>query len=72
MAKIQMDAIKKLSVQERVRLAQDIWETLQPTAEDLPLTEEQRRVLDERLAEHQADPDSAVPWEDVKARLESR
>ena len=70
MVKIEMDAIRKLSVQERVRLVQDIWDTLQPTAEDLPLTEEQRRILDERLAQHQADPDSAVPWEDVKARLE--
>lgn len=32
-----MDAIKRLTVPQRVRLAQDIWETLQPTARDLPL-----------------------------------
>ena len=70
MVKIEMDAIRKLSVQERVRLAQDIWDTRQPTAEALPLTEEQGRILDERLAQHRVDPDSAVPWEEVKARLE--
>ena len=72
MVKIDMDAIRRLSVPERVRLVQDIWDTLQPTAEDLPLTAEQRAVVDRRLAEHQADPSSAVPWEEVKARLESR
>lgn len=71
MVKIDMDAIKQLSVAERVRLVQDIWDTLQPTAAELPLTEEQRRVIDQRLEEHRRDPDSAVPWEEVKARIES-
>jgi putative addiction module component (TIGR02574 family) len=71
MAKIDMDSIKQLSVAERVRLAQDIWETLQPTAEELPLTEEQRQLVDRRLEEHRRDPDSAIPWEQVKARIES-
>ncbi len=72
MVKIDMNAIRRLSVAERVRLAQDIWDTLEPTAEDLPLTEEQKATLDRRLAEHRADPASAIPWETVKARLESR
>jgi putative addiction module component (TIGR02574 family) len=71
MAKIDMDSIKQLSVAERVRLAQDIWETLQPTAEELPLTEEQRQLVDRRLEEHRRDPHSAIPWEQVKARIES-
>ena len=71
MVKIDMAAIKRLSVTERVRLAQDIWETLQPTAQELPLTQAQVSVLDRRLEEHQQDPSSAVPWDEVKARLES-
>ncbi|NJD20731.1 MAG: addiction module protein [Gemmatimonadetes bacterium] len=72
MVKIDMEGIRRLSVAERVQLAQDIWDTLEPTAEDLPLTEEQEAILDRRLAEHRADPTSAIPWETVKARLESR
>jgi len=71
MVKIDMDSIKRLSVAERVRLVQDIWDTLQPTAEELPLTEEQRQLIDRRLEEHRHDPDSAIPWEQVKARIES-
>jgi putative addiction module component (TIGR02574 family) len=69
--KIDMDSIKQLSIAERVRLVQDIWDTLQPTAEELPLTEEQRQLIDRRLEEHRRDPDSAIPWEQVKARIES-
>ncbi|MCG8466858.1 MAG: addiction module protein, partial [Gemmatimonadetes bacterium] len=71
MVDIDMDAIMRLSVPERVRLVQAIWDTLQPTAEDLPLTEEQREILDQRLAEHRNNPHAAVPWDEVKARLES-
>jgi putative addiction module component (TIGR02574 family) len=71
MVKIDMDAIKQLSVAERVRLVQDIWDTLQPSAEELPLTVEQRELIDRRLDEHRRDPDSAIPWEQVKARIES-
>jgi putative addiction module component (TIGR02574 family) len=71
MVRIDMDAIKRLSVPDRVKLAQDIWDTLQLTAEELPLTEEQKRLLDRRLEEHRTDPSTAIPWEEVKARLES-
>ena len=72
MVKIDMDSIKHLSVAERVRLVQDIWDTLQPTAEELPLTAEQSQLIDGRLEEHRRDPASAIPWEEVKARIESR
>jgi putative addiction module component (TIGR02574 family) len=71
MVKIDMDSIKRLSVADRVRLVQDIWDTLQPTADESPLTEEQRRLIDQRLEDHRRDPDSAIPWEQVKARIES-
>ena len=33
------------------------------------LTDEQRAELDRRWAQHVADPSSAVPWADVRAKL---
>jgi putative addiction module component (TIGR02574 family) len=72
MVKIDMDAIRRLSVPERVRLVQDIWDSLEPTARALPLTEEQQALIDRRLDDHRRDPESAVSWEEVQARLESR
>lgn len=36
MVKIDMEAIKRLSVVERVQLAQDIWETLSPVPKSCP------------------------------------
>lgn len=40
--------------------------------EDDPLTAEEKALIDKRLAEHDADPQSAVPWAEVRARLEEK
>lgn len=66
----------KLSAPERIRLAQELWDSIIPEAEEnpdlLPLSEEQIQELERRLAEHERDPGSAVPWEDMRARLRAR
>jgi putative addiction module component (TIGR02574 family) len=36
------------------------------------LTDEQREVIDRRLAEHARNPDSAIPWEEGRTRLYRR
>ncbi len=69
MVKIDMDAIRRLTVPERVRLMHEIWDSLSPSAETLPLTAEQKAIIDRRKAEHEADPDSAITLEELKARL---
>lgn len=71
MVKIDMDAVRQLSVPDRVRLAQDSWDSLQPSAEELPVTDAQARVIRERLAEHEADPASAISLDELKSRVES-
>lgn len=61
----------KLTAEERIELAMDLWDSIAP--EDMPpLTLEEIAELERRLAEHQRDPGSAVPWEEVRARLWSR
>ena len=69
MVKINLDAIKRLSVQERVRLVQDTWDTLQPTASELPVTEEQRALVHERLVEYRRNPDATIPWSEVRSEF---
>ena len=71
MVKIDMDAIRQMSVPDRVRLAQDIWDSLQPSAEELPVTEAQRRIVNERLEQHDADSSTAISWDELQKRVES-
>jgi putative addiction module component (TIGR02574 family) len=60
----------KLSPRKRIELAEDLWDSVAANPQDLPpLTDEERAEIDRRLAKHERDPDAAVPWEDVRARL---
>ena len=68
--------IDRLSVEERLTLVQEIWDSIATEVEDIPLSEPQRREIDRRLAAHRANPETAIPWERVEAealaRLEKR
>jgi putative addiction module component (TIGR02574 family) len=39
--------------------------------EDDPLTDEQKALLDARLADMKQNPDASIPWEDARKRIES-
>jgi putative addiction module component (TIGR02574 family) len=40
--------------------------------DDLPLSASDEALVEERLAEHHADPSSSVPLDEMKSRLRSR
>jgi putative addiction module component (TIGR02574 family) len=48
-----------------------LWESLDEAEKgaELGLTAAEAAELDRRWAEHEADPDSALPWEEVRERL---
>jgi len=60
----------KLSVSERIQLVEDIWDSIVAEAsETIELSQAQKDELHRRVAEHRADPSTAVPWEQVRSRL---
>ena len=63
------DALR-LSPEERLDLIGALWETL--SEEDIPVSSEERDLLDARLTDLEANPDDQSPWPEVKARLEQR
>ena len=56
----------KLSIPERLSLIGAIWESVVAEGKPIGLTEAQKVEIDRRIAEHRANPDSAIPWEEVK------
>ena len=68
-ASLKAVGIERLSVEERIELVEEIWDSI---AEATPLTEAQRRELDRRLQDHEANPDDVLPWEVVKASITAR
>ena len=63
--------IASLSSEERLRLLEELWESLSATPEAVLLTTAQREELDRRLDELDQDGPSGIPWEDVLHRVRS-
>jgi putative addiction module component (TIGR02574 family) len=72
MTNASLSELLTLSEAERIQLAQDLWDSIPADSPALPLTHDQRRELERRLAEHRANPASAIPWEEARARLRER
>jgi len=69
---LQALGIDRFSVAERIALVQDIWDSIAADAELSALTDEQKQEIDRRLAAHQANPQAAIPWEQVEAEALAR
>ncbi|HWF60379.1 MAG TPA: addiction module protein [Nitrospira sp.] len=70
MSPLALKEILKLSVSERVQLAEDIWDSIAADPESLPVTDAQKRVLDIRREAHSNDPGSTRSWEEIRADLD--
>src|SRR5437763_15591361 len=64
--------IDRLSVDERITLVQQIWDSIAADADRVPLTDAQRQELERRADDDDANPDDTVPWEQVKAEALAR
>lgn len=62
--------VQKLSPTERLELISAVWDSL-PHAQ-LPVSDAEKRLLDQRLANAEANPDDESSLSDVVARLEHR
>jgi putative addiction module component (TIGR02574 family) len=64
--------LDRLSVEDRIALAQALWDSVAQEVEQAPLPEAQRKELERRLADSIARPDAVTPWEEIKARALAR
>ncbi len=61
-----------LTPEERIQLAEDLWESLAAEPSTVPLTAAQAQELDRRLEAYRRDGDPGRPWEEVLDRVEER
>jgi putative addiction module component (TIGR02574 family) len=64
--------IRSLTIDERLRIAEAIWDSIADDSEDLEISPAERELIEERLAAYLARPDEVVPWEKVKAEALAR
>lgn len=71
-ATLTSEQIEQLSVEERLKLMQLIWESLAEQADTLPSPEWHRRIIDQRLKRMKENPHPGIPAEEALASLGKR
>jgi putative addiction module component (TIGR02574 family) len=64
--------LRQLPIAERIRLVEDLWDSIAAEQHNLPLTPEQRAELDRRLDSYAADGDRGQPASEVIADIRKR
>ncbi len=64
--------IQQLSKAEKLQLVEDLWDEIAAMPDDLPVSDEEKSLLDKRYQAHLHSPDAALTLQDFKKRLDER
>ncbi len=64
--------IGDLSPEERLRLIEELWDSLSDNPGAVPLTDAQREELDRRLDDLERSGPEGIPWDQVLQQVRSR
>ena len=64
-----VEAFRRLPADERLRLAEELWDEVARELAEQPLSEAQRRLLDERIRQHEETPTDVEAWEATRDDL---
>jgi len=64
--------IRKLNVIERLNIITDIWDEIKESRELETISEDERRLLLNRLANYRSNPDSATDWAELRQEIYDR
>jgi putative addiction module component (TIGR02574 family) len=67
-----LNEIVALSIEERIDLVQDIWDSIAADQAYVDLTDLQKQELERRTADYEANPDNVMTWEAVKASIKGQ
>ena len=66
---VTLNQIKALSIADRIRIVQDILESIAAEQAYPDLTTAQKRELDRRISDYEANPDNVMTWEEIKSSI---
>ncbi len=61
--------LQELTNSEKILLAEDLWDSVASNEQLIPITEEQKNILDKRLAKYSLNQDSGDSWQNVRNRI---
>ncbi|OBQ28378.1 MAG: hypothetical protein AN483_15955 [Aphanizomenon flos-aquae MDT14a] len=66
---VTLNEIKALSIADRIRIVQDILESIAAEQAYPDLTTAQKRELDRRISDYETNPDDVMTWQEIKASI---
>lgn len=67
-----LNEIATLSVEDRIRIVQAIWDTIAVEQVYPDLTDAQKQELDRRTSDYNSNPDNVLTWEEIKASIKGQ
>jgi len=64
-----LNEIKALSIEDRIMLVQEIWDSIAAEQVGPKLTEAQRQELDRRIADGEANPNNVLTWSEIRSSV---
>ena len=64
--------VRKLSIAEKIRLAEDLWDEVTTQEDELSIPRSHKKLLDARLAAHLKNPESAITLKEFRRQLADR
>jgi putative addiction module component (TIGR02574 family) len=68
----ELPQVMALSTAEKLELIDELWESIAPELDQAEVSDEEKKLLDERWEKHLANPEAALTLEQLKAAVASR
>ena len=65
-------SFEEMTKAERILYVQDLWDRIAAEPEPLPLSTAQLAEVRRRLADHEANPESLIPWDEAREQVRIR
>ena len=63
------EELRKLTTSEKILLINDLWDDISMSPENIPISDKQKKVLEERYQEFLKDPEEGVTWDQAKQAI---
>lgn len=67
-----LDKAKELPISERIKLVEDIWNSIATESKTVGVTPEQRAELERRMEDFERDQNGGISWETIRAEALAR
>ena len=72
MTALEMETVLRMPVERRILWVEDLWDSIRPGANQIPVPESHKKELDRRLEKYQADPSALLTEKQLKESVASR